>query len=67
MQPILSLAIAVTTLIPGGAQSAREVPSVGAPLPEFRMADQDGRWITSASLLGKRYLLAYYPKNFTPG
>lgn len=67
MHPILSLAIAATTCVAGSAPPATELPSVGEPLPEFRMADQDGRWITSASLLGKRYLLAYYPKDFTPG
>ena len=50
-----------------GAVVSLEVPKAGASVPEFRMADQDGRWITAASLLGKRYLLAFYPKDFTPG
>ncbi len=44
-----------------------EVPKVGADVPPFRMADQDGRLISAASLQGKRYLLAFYPKDFTPG
>ncbi|MBM4014342.1 MAG: redoxin domain-containing protein [Planctomycetes bacterium] len=57
------LAALLTALLPQQAP----VPAPGAPVPEFRMADQDGRWITSASLLGKRYLLAFYPKDFTGG
>lgn len=50
-----------------GANAPADLPTVGAPVPEFRMADQSGRWITAASLKGKRYLLAFYPKDFTPG
>ncbi len=47
--------------------AAGEVPAVGAAVPEWKMADQDGRLITDRSLKGKRYLLAFYPKDFTGG
>lgn len=54
-------------LAPAASVRAPEIPKVGAAVPEFKMADQDGRLITAASLKGKRYLLAFYPKDFTGG
>ena len=44
-----------------------ELPKVGAPAPEFAVPDQDSRLVTRASLLGKRAVLAFYPKDFTGG
>ncbi len=61
----MSLFLAALLAVPSPQQAV--VPAPSAPVPEFRMADQDGRWITSASLLGKRYVLAFYPKDFTGG
>jgi peroxiredoxin Q/BCP len=49
------------------AAAAGDVPAVGADVPDFKMTDQAGRLVTAASLSGKRYLLAFYPKDFTPG
>jgi len=49
------------------AAGRADVPAVGADVPGFKMPDQAGRLITSESLQGKRYLLAFYPKDFTPG
>jgi len=49
------------------AAAAGDVPAVGAAVPDFKMADQAGRLVTAGSLAGKRYLLAFYPKDFTPG
>ena len=46
---------------------ADEAPKVGALAPDFLLIDQDGRYITRDSLRGKRVLLAFYPKDFTPG
>ena len=65
--PCFVAAAAVAGWFGGGWRAPLDVPAVGAPVPEFRMADQDGRLITAASLKGKRYLLAFYPKDFTPG
>lgn len=47
--------------------AAGEIPRPGAEVPEFRMADPFGRFVSSRSLRGQRYLLAFYPKDFTPG
>lgn len=54
-------------LAPVAGVRAPDLPKVGAAVPDFKMADQDGRLITAASLKGKRYLLAFYPKDFTGG
>ncbi|MBL8843983.1 MAG: redoxin domain-containing protein [Planctomycetes bacterium] len=54
-------------LVPVAGVRTPEVPKLGAEVPDFKMADQDGRLITAASLKGKRYLLAFYPKDFTGG
>lgn len=40
---------------------------VGDPAPDFSLPDHDGRVITLASLLGKRVILYFYPKDDTPG
>lgn len=40
---------------------------VGKKAPAFELLDQDGRQVRSESLLGKRYVLYFYPKDNTPG
>lgn len=40
---------------------------VGAPAPEFETVDHTGRPISSRDLVGKRYVLWFYPKAATPG
>ena len=42
-------------------------PEVGQPAPSFAMQADDGRMVTSESLLGRRYVLYFYPKDDTPG
>ena len=43
------------------------VPKVGDPAPGFSIPDQDGRLVTGESLRGRTVVLAFYPKDFTPG
>ena len=42
-------------------------PKVGDPAPSFSIPDQDGRLVTGESLRGRKVVLAFYPKDFTPG
>ena len=51
----------------GASPAADELPKVGAPAPDFSLADQDGCFVTRDSLHGKTVVLAFYPKDFTPG
>ena len=51
-------------LVPAQVSS---VPKVGDPAPDFSIPDQDGRLVTGESLRGRKVVLAFYPKDFTPG
>jgi peroxiredoxin Q/BCP len=42
-------------------------PSVGDPVPPFEMQADDGSTVSSQGLLGKRYVIYFYPKDDTPG
>lgn len=40
---------------------------VGDKMPHFEVIDQDGKTITSESLIGKKTIIYFYPKDNTPG
>jgi peroxiredoxin Q/BCP len=42
-------------------------PGVGEPVPAFDMTADDGEPVTDQTLLGRRYVLYFYPKDDTPG
>lgn len=42
-------------------------PSPGDLAPPFSLSADDGRLVTKESLLGRRYVLYFYPKDDTPG
>ena len=42
-------------------------PRPGDPVPDFSLDADDGTTVSRQSLLGKRYLLYFYPKDDTPG
>jgi peroxiredoxin Q/BCP len=42
-------------------------PSVGDPVPPFEMQADDGSTVSSHGLLGRRYVVYFYPKDDTPG
>jgi len=47
--------------------SARTLPLVGTPAPEFSLASQDGNAISLKDYRGKWVALYFYPKDLTPG
>lgn len=47
-------------------QESSPLPA-GGPAPEFAVVDHAGNAITSKALVGKRYILWFYPKADTPG
>jgi len=67
MTAALLLALMIPPAAPRRPLPAEGVPAVGSPAPDFSLPDQDGRRVTRASLLGKRAVLAFYPRDFTPG
>lgn len=42
-------------------------PAVGDPVPPFELSADDGAIVSSQTLLGRRYVLYFYPKDDTPG
>lgn len=40
---------------------------IGAPAPDFTLADQDGQDVTLSTLLGRPVVVYFYPKSDTPG
>ncbi len=41
--------------------------TVGKKAPKFETTTSDGTLVTTSSLLGKRWVLYFYPKDLTPG
>ncbi len=41
--------------------------AIGDPAPAFEVQDHEGRTVRSTDLLGRRYVLWFYPKADTPG
>jgi peroxiredoxin Q/BCP len=42
-------------------------PQPGDPVPAFEMQADDGSTVSSEGLLGRRYVVYFYPKDDTPG
>lgn len=42
-------------------------PNVGDQAPDFSLSADDGELVSKESLLGRRYVLYFYPKDDTPG
>ena len=49
------------------APLAADPPAVGVAAPPFTAADESGNTVRLAELRGAPVLLAFYPKDFTPG
>jgi len=41
--------------------------SEGKSVPKFELNDADGNVFSSTDLRGKKYVIYFYPKDFTPG
>ena len=52
-------------LLTASAEAGMLAP--GTPMPDFSLPDQNGTAVRSADLVGKTYLLWFYPKARTPG
>ena len=39
----------------------------GKAVPKFQLQDADGNTIKSSQLKGKKYVVYFYPRDFTPG
>ena len=66
---ILSLALATALLLAtaGTAARAAEVPTVGAPAPDFTLKSQENKTVNLHDFKGKWVVLYFYPKDMTPG
>jgi peroxiredoxin Q/BCP len=42
-------------------------PNVGDQAPDFSLSADDGELVSKESLLGRRYVLYFYPRDDTPG
>lgn len=40
--------------------------AVGASIPDFEVKDQSGKLVSNKKLLGKKYILFFYPKDDSP-
>lgn len=40
---------------------------VGTQVPDFKLQNQDAKWISRSDLLGRWFILYVYPKDDTPG
>jgi peroxiredoxin Q/BCP len=41
--------------------------SVGDTVPDFSLKDAEGKTVQKSDLKGKKYVVYFYPKDFTPG
>ena len=41
--------------------------SAGDPVPDFALKDAEGKVVKKLNLKGKKYVVYFYPKDFTPG
>ena len=41
--------------------------SEGETVPKFQLEDANGRLVKSSELKGKKYVIYFYPRDFTPG
>jgi peroxiredoxin len=62
---ILGLVLAFGTL---PSVRAEDPPAVGDPAPDFTLQDAAGEDVTLSSFRGEHHVLvAFYPRDFTPG
>ena len=64
---ILGSTFLAAAMLLGVTCARAALPAVGAPAPEFSLADQSGKMRTLAGFRGKWLVLYFYPKDDTPG
>ena len=65
--PALASTLLAAALLLGVSSARAALPAVGAPAPEFSLADHSGKTRTLAEFRGKWVVLYFYPKDDTPG
>lgn len=63
----LSTLLALSIVAAAMPVRAAELLQPGDAFPSWKLVDQNGAEVSSASLAGKSYLLWFYPKAMTPG
>jgi len=66
MKVILATLVAVAVLGVAAVGDAKML-AVGDAFPAWKLADQNGKPLSSSELTGKTYLMWFYPKAMTPG
>jgi thioredoxin-dependent peroxiredoxin len=69
MNRMVALRISAAALFVGAAIGVAhaDAPSIGAPAPEFKLQDQNGKSHQLKNYRGKWVALYFYPKDQTPG
>lgn len=66
--PLLSLLLAFPQEVSPASQPALKPPAVGEEAPDFALKDQAGKEVRLSTFRGKgKVLIAFYPKDDTPG
>lgn len=60
-------ALLIASFALGTSIASAESPKPGAMAPEFRLQDQNGKWVSLKDHRGKWVVLYFYPKDNTPG
>ena len=64
---VVSLAVSPDHKIINDGDHIPHMVSEGEQVPEFEAADANGDVVRSSDLDGKKYVVYFYPKDFTPG
>jgi thioredoxin-dependent peroxiredoxin len=64
---VAGAALLAGTAAQGQAPVSMSAPPVGEAAPQFRLQDQNGKWVSLAEQKGKWVVLYFYPKDQTPG
>lgn len=62
-----TLNVLILLLLSTTIAEASDLLKVGEPFPTWSLVDHTGKPVSSGDLIGKKYLLWFYPKAMTPG
>jgi len=67
IRPVLAACLALWLVVAPAPTARAEAPKAGQPAPDFRLQDQNGKWVSLREHRGKWVVLYFYPKDNTPG
>lgn len=67
LSAFLAAALLAVTAAMAPSQAAADSPKAGQMAPDFRLQDQNGKWVSLKEHRGKWVVLYFYPKDNTPG